>query len=215
MDKRRIYDQIRNLLKRRHEPLVEVGESIITGAGNGVFSRQCIDIDHTDETTATTPPTVMCLYPGIYTPDIPPSSYYHDERTTTYYLANQIPPSFQHGNGPDMSSNAYILNLQRCGGYIDGWSINSSQYCNDNNREESRRLDMNPSACGHLINHHAYDCNTSVFSFSWREVLEQQEHEEECNDDDDDDNDQDDYFALPNEMRSDGKTFTYTFSNYP
>jgi hypothetical protein len=56
-----------------------------------------------------------------------------------------------------------------------------------------------------------------VFSFSWREVLEQQEHEEECNDDDDDDddNDQDDYFALPNEMRSDGKTFTYTFSNYP
>jgi hypothetical protein len=61
---------------------------------------------------------------------------------------------------------------------------------------------MNPSACGHLINHNAYNCNTSVFSFSWREVLEQQQ--EECNDDED--NDQDDYFALPNEMRSDGKT---------
>jgi hypothetical protein len=77
-----------------------VGESIIKGAGNGVFSRLT-----TDETT---PPTVMCLYPGIYTPDIPPSSYYHDERTTTHYLANQVPPSFQHGRGPDMSSNAYI-----------------------------------------------------------------------------------------------------------
>lgn len=205
MDKRRIYDQIRNLLKRRHEPLVEVGKSIITGAGNGVFSRQCIGIDQTDETTASTPsPTVMCLYPGIYTPDIPPSSCYHDETTTTHYLANQIPPSFQHGNGPDMSSNAYILNLQRCGGYIDGWSI-KSQYCSDsNNREESRRLDINPSACGHLINHHAYDCNTSVFSFSWREVLEQQPQEEECNDGDD--SDENDYFSLPNEMRLDGKT---------
>ena len=212
MDKRRIYDQIRNLLKRRHEPLVEVGKSIITGAGDGVFSRHCIDIDHTtNDTTSTTPtPTVMCLYPGIYTPAIPPSSYYHDERTTTHYLANQVPPSYQHGNGPDMNSNAYILNLQRCGGYIDGWSI-QSQYCkNDNNsrEESSRRLDINPSACGHLINHHAYDCNTSVFSFSWREVLEQQEQEEECNDDDGDDQeeDEDDYFPLPNEMRSDGKT---------
>ncbi len=73
MDKRRIYDQIRNLLKRRHEPLVEVSKSVITGAGDGVFSRQCIEIDHTDDTNTTPTPTVMCLYPGIYTPDIPPS----------------------------------------------------------------------------------------------------------------------------------------------
>jgi hypothetical protein len=46
-----------------------------------------------------------------------------------------------------------------------------------------------------------------VFSFSWKEVLEQQE-QEECNDDEDNDQeeDEDDYFSLPNEMRSDGKT---------
>jgi len=131
MEKRRLYKQIGNLLKRRHEPLVHVGKSIITGAGNGVFSRQCI---HNDITT------VMCLYPGIYTPVMPPYG--------TQYLANQVPPSFQLGKGPSMHENAYIMNLQSCGGYIiDGWSI-KSQY-------DGEKLDANHSACGHLINHHA------------------------------------------------------------
>ena len=107
MSKGRINDQIRNLLKRNHEPIVEVCNSSISGAGNGVFSRQCINDT----------PRVMCLYPGIYTPGMPLHA--------TKYLANQVPPSFHRG-GPGMHENAYIMNLQSCGGYIDGWSTKKS-----------------------------------------------------------------------------------------
>ena len=106
----------------------------------------------------------------------------------------QEPPSFQLGKGPSMHENAYIMNLQSCGGYIDGWSI-KSQY-------DGERLDANHSACGHLINHHARRQNTVVYSFSWNEVLEH--------------NNQmignmirgvdEDHFPLPNEMRSDGES---------
>jgi len=117
----------------------------------------------------------------------------------TQYLANQVPPSFlqhkfQRGKeGPNMHENAYIMNLQSCGGYIDGWSI-KSQY-------DGEKLDVNYSACGHLVNHHARNHNTSVYSFSWNEVLEHNNQTgntrsggDEC------------HFPLPNEMRSDGKS---------
>lgn len=174
--KRRIYEQIWNLLKRRHEPFVQVGKSTIQGAGSGVFSRQHI---HNDV------PTVMCLYPGIYTPGMP--SY------GAHYLANQVPPSFRRGKGPSMHHNAYIMNLQSCGGYIDGWSIKS--------QHDGEKLDANHSACGHLVNHHAQNHNTAVYSFSWSEVLEHNETEHIAKRGGDEDH----YFSLPNEMRSDGE----------
>jgi len=169
----RIHEQIRNLLKRNHKPLVQVGKSNIFGAGSGVFSRQCID--------STMLPTVMCLYPGIYTPGMPPYA--------TEYLANLVPPS-----GPDMQDNAYIMNLQSCGGYIDGLALNSQYYTtNHHHHHDAKKLNANHSACGHLINHHARNYNTLVYSFSWSEVLKYYCSTKE------------DYFPLPNEIRSDGK----------
>ena len=176
VEKRRIYEQIWDLLKRHHDPLVRVGKSVIPGAGNGVFSRQCIQSDI---------PTVMCLYPGIYTPGMP--SY------GAHYLANQVPPSFRRGRGPSMHDNAYIMNLQSCGGYIDGLSIKSQH-------NDGKKMDMNHSACGHLVNHHALNHNTEVYPFSWNEVLEHNETIHIARGGDED------LFSLPNEMRSDGKS---------
>ena len=174
-----LYGQIWNLLKREHMPLVHVGTSNTVGAGSGVFSRQSID----------TIPTAMCLYPGIYTPGMPPYA--------TQYLANQVPPSFytsQRGKeGPNMHENAYIMNLQSCGGYIDGWTI-KSQY-------DGEKLDANHSACGHLINHHARDHNTSVYSFCWNDVLEHNTQTKSARRGGDES-----HFQLPNEMLSDGKS---------
>ena len=181
--KQRIHEQICSLLKRNHKPLVQVGKSNIPGAGSGVFSRQC----HDDDMTL---PTVMCLYPGIYTSGLPPYA--------TEYLANLLPPSYQRGKGPNMQDNAYIMNLQSCGGYIDGLSL-SSQY------NDAKKLNANHSACGHLINHHALNHNTSVYSFSWGEVLKYSNNQTR---------NEKDYFPLPNEIRSDGKNEPIAISHF-
>ena len=55
----------------------------------------------------------MCLYPGIYTPGIPAGYLSHEVE----YLGNKSPPS---NYGRDITDNAYIMNLNSCGGYIDG-----------------------------------------------------------------------------------------------
>mmetsp|Transcript_31064 Transcript_31064/g.62662 ORF Transcript_31064/g.62662 Transcript_31064/m.62662 type:complete len:200 (-) Transcript_31064:59-658(-) len=132
----------------------------------------------------------LCASTLEYTPDVPPYG--------TQYLANQVPPSFQLGKGHSMHENAYIMNLQSCGGYIDGWSI-KSQY-------DGERLDANHSACGHLINHHARRQNTVVYSFSWNEVLE---HNNQMIGNNMIRGVDEDHFPLPNEMRSDGSPWYY------
>ena len=185
--RRCVQTQILHLLKRDHKPRVQVHKSNIEGAGSGVFSKQRIEC--TDDTKK---PTVICLYPGIFTPGLP--LHATSPHSTAQYLANQVPPSFQQGEGPCMMhENAYIMNLQKCGGYIDGKSLNS-QY-NDH------KLDDNQSACAHLVNHHANDHNTMVYSFAWKEMLEHDFNTEEYNARDGDE----DHYPLPNEVRSDGK----------
>ena len=88
-----------------------------------------------------------------------------------------------------------IMSLQSCGGgYIDGWSIKSQH-------NDGEKLDLNDSACGHLVNHHAHNHNTTVYSFSWSEVLEHNEPVHNATRRSDED-----LFSLPNEMRSDGKS---------
>lgn len=162
-----ISKQIFHLLKKTHEPLVTVKPSGITNAGNGVFSRIRITTDDL--------PVVMCLYPGIYTP--PPPMYAIRDAE---YVANKIPPSY-FCNGIDMDSNAYIMNLQGSGGYIDGCAL-KSQYC------ETSNLDSNPSACGHI-----------VFDFCWDDIILQHR----------DDEDDEPLYEFPNEIRADGSPWYF------
>lgn len=165
------------LLKKTHEPLVTLKPSGITNAGNGVFSRIRITTDEL--------PVVLCLYPGIFTP--PPPIYAIRDAE---YIANELPPSY-FCNGIEMDNNAYIMNLQGSGGYIDACVL-KSQYC------ETSNLDSNPSACGHIVNHDANNPNTEVFDFCWADVLldRHDEDDEPC-------------YQLPNEMRADGKPWFF------
>ena len=59
-----------------------------------------------------------------------------------------------------MEENAYILNLQLVGGYLDGESLT-----------KGRPLDANPSACGHLINHSLTLSNVDFESFVWSDMI--------------------------------------------
>lgn len=172
---RSISKQIAQLLKRSHEPYVSVKPSTI--AGSGVFTCRTI--------TSNQLPLVVGLYPGIFTPPLP----LHAMRSSAEYLANKIPPSYFF-NGVDMDSNAYIINLQRSGGYIDGCAL-QSQYC------KTSKLDSNPSACGHLVNHGGYHYNTEVIDFCWDEIsLDQGEGSEP-------------WYQIPNELRADGSPWYY------
>ena len=95
--------------------------------------------------------TILCFYAGIYTPSLPLHSSVED-----IFLANITSPS-----GSLMDENAYILNLQQpFGGFIDGDAL-----------EVSYRMDENPSACGHLINHSSQHANMDVINFRWDVVL--------------------------------------------
>jgi len=175
--KRPIYKQIYNLLKKSHESLVSINPSTITNAGHGAFSRKRISSEL---------PRVVCLYPGIYTPPIPNYALRHTE-----YLANVIPPSF-YTHRLQMDENAYVLNLQSSGGYIDGCAL-ESQF------NKTTKLDTNPSACGHLVNHDAVHYNTEVFDFCWSDIMGFQNGSGE----------EDDLYILPNEIRTDGSPWYY------
>jgi hypothetical protein len=169
--------QVRNLLTRSHTPRINVQRSEIAGAGKGVYLNE----------TGTTgglgkDQRVLCLYPGVYTPGLP--SYASSPEKWGHYLANDLPPS-----GISFEDNAYILNLQKDGGYIDGCPLTARQ---------NRRLDANPSACGHLINHNASSANVEVVSFLWRDIIEDVDigHTEESP--------SNVSFPLPNVLRDDG-----------
>ena len=89
-----LQQHITQLLQKSHKTRVIIAKSTIPNAGSGVFSTQ--HVSHSNDT-----PTVLCLYPGIYTPPLP---IYAMGRTE--YLANLSPPSPEH---LDIKDNGYIM----------------------------------------------------------------------------------------------------------
>ena len=163
------------MLKRSHEPLVEVKQSSIGNAGLGVFLRSGVSKPNRIEKNQ-----VLCLYPGVYTPPIP-NHVKFDEHLI--YLANQW---------YDHEENGYILNLNdnpNIGGYIDG--LENTEY-----------ITSTPSACAHLVNHNGFhNANVYVVSFCWSYILSNHFLKDESmskslvlNE----------YFSIPNTIRSDG-----------
>jgi len=163
---------------------------------------------------------------------------------TDCYLANVSPPSASSStfgnNANRMEDNAYILNLNDKGGYIDGCALTSQYNCNNNNNhqhhgdcgvnddegsalelDELAALDKNPSACGHLINHHATKWNVEVFPFAWYDVVSMMKEQTSAarvwNDVTESASsgrrkihyEDEDYFSLPNELRADGSPWYY------
>ncbi|KAG7340913.1 hypothetical protein IV203_024456 [Nitzschia inconspicua] len=217
------------LLEKSHIPRVAVRPSQLPGAGNGVFyvnsgNPNLYDDDDDDDDDERQ--EVLCLYPGVYTPPLPSLLYNNsaaaagilcnqedNNELLDTYLAKYLPPS-----RVDMNDNAYIMNLETVGGYIDGLALQSS----NNGDSCSSRLDASPSACGHLINHYRpfHDKpNVTVISFLWKDVLQQQE-DHFLDDDDDHHHDHHDYYQLPNVMRCDGSPWyfdiiTQTMVHFP
>jgi hypothetical protein len=150
--------EIRSLLRRSASPRVKVAASRLPAGGRGVFTVEPV----------VPKGAALCLYPGIYTPGLPLW-----EMGDTVYLGGTSLPS---GVYP-VEHNAYILNLQTAGGYLDGLAIED--------------LAENPQTCAHLVNHSKKDANVHVVSFVWHQVMG-------------DDGDKSDTYALPNRRRSDG-----------
>ena len=177
--------QIVSLLRRSHKPRVAVrASSLGVEAGKGVFSTQDVSFREL--------PLVVSVYPGIYTPGIP-----RHEIGSVEYLANLTPPSYHLGDASaDIRKNAYIMNLQKCGGYIDGYAL-KSQYSDD----VEKALDSNPSACGHLVNHDSFNHNVKIVSFEWVNVIQQNNTILDA-----------EYFPLPNELRADGSPWYFDTS---
>ena len=94
------------------------------------------------------------------------------------FLGHNSTPS-----GEIMEDNAYILNIHTAaGGYIDGNALYIIQGRHVPIREYSyshklyhpqlkTRLDINPSCCGHMINHSIRYQNVQVQPFLWSDVL--------------------------------------------
>jgi hypothetical protein len=147
---RDFYRQVQHLLSRKHKPIVVVQPSLIDGAGKGVFAVDDIVAER-----------AVCLYPGVYTPGLP---LYAGLSEDSVYLAKNVTPS-----GVLPEHNPYLLNLHTAsGGYLDG---NALLAMSDEGTMD-RRLDENPSACGHLVNHSHRQANVVVTAFTWRDVLE-------------------------------------------
>lgn len=99
-------------------------------------------------------------------------------------MAKNITPS---GKIPD--ENAYILNLQQVGGYLDGEALVGVG---------GRNLAANPSACAHVVNHSSSSHlnNVIVEDFHWNDFI--------VNDDRNDQHGNDAFWSIPNERRQDG-----------
>lgn len=172
-----LQQHIIQLLQKSHKPRVIVSKSTIPNAGSGVFSTQ--HVSHNNDT-----PTVLCLYPGIYTPPLPIYAMGRAE-----YLANLSPPSSKHS---DIKDNGYIMNLNSVGGYIDGCALTSQYDTTDDS------LDINPSTVGHLVNHDSTESNVGVISFAWDDILSDGRQDTSITR-----RTNEDYFAIPNELRAD------------
>jgi hypothetical protein len=154
---------VRRLLSRSHTPRTELRGSSIQEAGRGVFAVESVGAGE-----------ILCLYAGVHTPALPLGA-----NDSLVYLGNNLAPS---GVVPD--ENAFILNLHHVGGgYLDGLALTTGD----------RRLDDNPSACGHCVNHSSNQANVQVVSFAWSDVLNE-----------DNELDQDHLYPLPNIVRADG-----------
>lgn len=94
--------------------------------------------------------SIVVLYPGVFTPGLPPSL------SDATYLGKESIPS----RVVPVDHNAYILNLQGSGGYIDGHEL------------ATQNLTQNPVACAHLVNHSKAN-NVDVLSFWWHDVVDQ------------------------------------------
>jgi hypothetical protein len=181
-------------------PFVEVRDhSQIAGAGRGVFAATRIPNQ-----------TAFCLYPGVYTPGLPLHTVgtssiaaAHDGSAAVVYLGKSSPPSLV-----EFDINAYILNVQSpSGGYLDGLALEYTAATaddEDNNDETMiRRLDENPNACGHCINHSSTRANAEAVSIDWTDIMsvgrEAQNEESSISKDE---NDQC-YYLIPNIVRAD------------
>jgi len=111
------------------------------------------------------------------------------------------------------------MNLQdvATGGYLDGMS---------SLEVGGRRLDTNPSACGHLVNHDASRVNTEFVGFSWDDLyltMNPEIQESATGSDLTDDyqsTDTKELYELPNEWRRDGSAwyfdgFTQELQRFP
>ena len=165
-----IVQQVHDILLKSHVPRVAVQPSQIVGAGNGVFyvnpddneSTSCSDEEHEHQQHQDQSPqdqhqpTVLCLYPGIYTPGLP--SHIVDGETSSMYLASNeeedetgaLTPS-----GISFQDNAYILNVPvPYNGYIDGNDTTTTVMNSTSSSSigEGARLLLS-KFCGHHINH--------------------------------------------------------------
>jgi hypothetical protein len=144
---------------------------------------------------------------------IPPDTPATEVGETVFFLGGSKTPS-----GVLPAENPYLINVKTVtGGYLDGLTMTTNMATRPNQQQEStgmclssvRRLDKNPSACAHLVNHSASENNVSVVSFDWSDIQkikadglhsdnnpaiseEYMSHEDES------------CFGLPNVVRSDG-----------
>jgi len=166
-----IKKEIHQLLCKPRQQLVEVRQSRLKGAGHGVFAASTV-----------LEGSFLCLYPGIYTPPLPSHVMMIDDGSK--YMANITAPS-----GGAIEENAYILNLQEVGGYLDG----RAHVAGNINGQAWEEEEVPPTAvCGHLINHSVKEANVQVWSFRWSDVLDRQNQKE-----------------LPNELRCDGSPWYF------
>lgn len=100
---------------------------------------------------------IGCLRPLSFI-GLPPSmvGYNMQYEEAVTFLGSIKTPS---GIPPDQ--NAYLLNLKSVsiGGYLDGMALGVPHH--------KQRLDENPSAVGHLINHSANNDNVTVVAIEW------------------------------------------------
>jgi hypothetical protein len=112
---------------------------------------------------------------------------YAGDTISNEYLANKTKPP----SGISFEANAYIVNLPECGGYIDGCPHLSIH---------GTKVNENPSACGHLINHDASNANVQVASFFWNEILDKTDIAHAR-------------YSLPNRVRRDGSPWYFDGRN--
>ena len=142
---RQFQKEVLQLLKRSHCPLVRVRGSNLPRAGRGVFTEQSVRAGQ-----------VLCLYPGVYSAGLPTSIATSSDDRTVHYLGQGKTPS-----GVPSDINAYCLNLQT-GGYFDGLALQ---------KDDGSRLDENPSACAHFVNHSSTSSNVQVVPIAWQDML--------------------------------------------
>jgi hypothetical protein len=159
---------------------------------------------------------MFCYYLGI-TPGII-ATFYDD---TVVYLGNMTTPS---GIEPEL--NEYLMNVKTpSGGYIDGMAINDISLSSNDVEKGPKwrcRLDENPSACAHLVNHSISDDNVLAISFDWDDIIldnnnNQKRVQNNCTSSNH--NDYGIFYSLPTIVRSDqtpryivsgtGETVTY------